>query len=92
MAEWVPFTEASLLNTLPLFVVDAYNNWIGVHPEKAARLGEIVAQVRTVFREAVAANPRNAMDVDEDTVPAVAVQFAADMAAHTLWVEIGDFI
>ena len=92
MATWVPFSSVVVLNSLPVFVVYRYDNWIACNPAKANRLEELVGEVRTIFREAVQANPKNVMDAASDTVPAVALHFALAMVSYAVFMEIGDLI
>ena len=92
MAAWVPFTEAVFRNALPVFVLDAHAVWVAANPTKAARMSEIVESVRTMFREAVQANPLNVVDAEADTIPAAGLQYAVDLAAYTLWVEMGNLV
>jgi len=92
MATWVPFTEAVFQNALPVFVLEAHAAWVVANPTKVNRMGEIVAAVRAVFREAVQANPANVMDSETDTIPAAGLEYALDMAAYRLWVEMGDLV
>jgi len=89
MAVWVPFTPDEVLKAMPAFIVTRYQAWIVSIPAKQGRLAEIVAEVRTIFREAVRANPANVLDPAADTVPAAGLHYAVDMAAYTLIVEMG---
>ena len=92
MATWVPFTEAVFQNSLPVFVLSAHSAWVLANPTKAPRLTEIVADVLATFRDAVAANPLNVMDEDANNIPAAGLQYAVDLAAYTLWIEMGTYL
>ena len=89
MSTWVPFTEVSFRNALPVDFLNQHAAWVAAQPTKALRLTEIVAEVRNNFRSAVRSNARNLMDAAEDTVPATGVLYAFTMAAYTLGLEMG---
>ena len=89
MSTWVPFTDDTFRNALPVDFLNQHAAWVAAQPTKALRLTEIVAEVRNNFRSAVKSNPRNVMDTAEDTVPATGVLYAFTMAAYTLGLEMG---
>ena len=89
MSSWVPFTDDTFRNALPVDFLSQHAVWVAAYPSKELRLSEIVADVRNIFRAAVRSNARNVMDTAEDTVPATGVLYAFAMAAYTLGLEIG---
>ncbi len=89
MSAWVPFTDDTFTNALPVDFLSQHAAWVAAHPSKALRLTEIVTGVRNNFRSAVESNPRNVMDPDEITVPATGELYAFTVAAYTLGLEMG---
>ena len=89
MATWVPFTDATFQNALPLDFQNQHTTWVAINPAKASRLTEIVTAVRNTFRSAVASNPTNVLDPNATTVPATGEEYAFVMAAYKLGLEIG---
>ena len=89
MTTWTPFTLAVVTNALPSDMGQLYANWITAHPDKVNRLGEIVEEVRRTFRDAVAANLKNLMDSESDSVPNVGFRHALNMTIFNLGMEMG---
>ena len=89
MSAWVPFTDETFKNALPVEYLSQHAYWIVSHPSKEFRLTEIVAAVRTRFRAAVSSNPANVLDPDETKVPTAGEEYAFVMAAYKLGLEFG---
>jgi hypothetical protein len=87
MATWTPFTLAGVTKGIPPEVLAANGAWVLANPEKAGRLGEIVDEVRAVFRAAVAV--KNAVDAAAETVPFTGYHHAVAMVSYLLAIETG---
>jgi hypothetical protein len=90
MAEgWTEFTVAVVENAFPTDLGTLYATWIDANPGKASRLSEVVAEVRTTFRQAVATNPANEVDEDADKIPSTGFRHALNSVLFSISMEMG---
>jgi len=89
VGDWTELTVATVMNALPTDMATLYASWIDVNPAKVARLGELVAETVATYRAAVAANPRNELDLALNTVPATGFRHALNQIIFNLGMEMG---
>ena len=89
MGAWTELTLAVVQNALPTDMATLYATWVDANAGKANRLSELVAEIRTTYREAVAANPANELDPDTDKVPAMGFRHALNSVIFNLGMEMG---
>ena len=89
MDAWTELTVDVVRNALPNDLATLYGSWVDANPAKANRMGELVAEVRSAFRVAVASNPWNGMDENPDTVPWVGFTHALNLVIFQLGMEMG---
>ena len=87
--EWVKVTTESVRSHMAVELIEAYDKWIVAYPEKAGRLDEIVANVRTEFRDAIASVPRNRLNEDPETLPVSAVRHCENICMYEMAMEVG---
>jgi hypothetical protein len=86
---WTEFSLAVVENALPSDVRAHYQAWVAVHPEKAGRLGELVEETLSLFRQAVASNPGGALDAGESMIPVTGFRHAMNVLVFNLAMESG---
>lgn len=89
MSAWVEFTVAAVQNAMPTDLAALYASWVDANPGKANRLAELVAEELTTVREAVAANPANALDPNMNMVPATGFRHALNTVMFNVGMEMG---
>lgn len=89
MGTWTEFTLASVLNALPTDLAALYAKWTDTNPGKANRLSELVDEQLAAFRETVATQPENVLDVALNTVPTTGYRHALTLVIFSLGMEMG---
>ena len=89
MGSWTEFTLASVQNALPTDLAALYAKWIDANPGKANRLSELVDEQVAAFRETVATQPENVLDVALNTVPTTGYRHALTLVIFSLGMEMG---
>jgi len=79
-----------VLGALPTDVRGFYEAWVAQDPAgRAGRLGELVDETVSLFRQAVASNPANVLDPDETKIPVTGYRHALNMLVFNLAMETG---
>ncbi len=89
MAAWTEFTLAVVEEALPTDVKGFYDAWVARDAGRAGRLGELVDETVSLFRQAVASNPANVLDPDETKIPVTGYRHALNMLVFNLAMETG---
>ena len=89
MGAWTVFTLAGVLNALPTDLAALYAKWIDANPAKANRLSELVDEQVAAFRETVATQPENVLDLALNTVPTTGYRHALTLVIFSLGMEMG---
>jgi len=86
---WITANEALILADFPTDLQPAYDQWMVDHPDKAGRLAEIVTATRAEFRDALAVNPANVLDPDEEKIPQSCTRALQALVVFQIETEMG---
>jgi hypothetical protein len=86
---WLPLNETRVLADFPTDLKPQYDAWLVAHPDKAGRLVEIIEQIVSEFRSAIATNPVNVLDAETEKLPENCIRSAEVLIYGTLQNEMG---
>lgn len=87
--DWIILDAATVAAHLPADLAEHYATWLAANPDKAGRLGEIVANTVAEFRDNIRSNPANTLDPDEAALPQSCVRHAENIIFFQLSMELG---
>ena len=87
--EWITLDETKVLEDFPTDLEPQYDAWLAANPDKSARLADITASTVAEFRDAIASNPSNHLDEDEEKIPASCLRSAEVIIYNSLANEMG---
>jgi hypothetical protein len=87
--DWITANETLVLANFPTDLKPAYDQWIIDNPGKAGRLAEIIAATRAEFRDALAVNPANVLDPDEEKIPQSCTRALQALVVFQIETEMG---
>lgn len=82
--DWIVLNEAKVLADFPTDLTPLYDAWLVANPPKAGRLVEIIGQVVSEFRSAIATSPSNVLDADTQKLPENCIRSAEVLITGTL--------
>jgi hypothetical protein len=86
---WIVLDETKVLADFPTDLKPQYDAWLVANPAKAGRLVEIIEQVVSEFRSAIATSPSNILDADTQKLPENCIRSAEVLIYGTLQNEMG---
>ena len=89
---WITANEALILADYPTDLKPVYDQWITDNPDKADRLAEIVTTTRAEFRDALAVDPANVLDSDEEKIPQSCTRALQALVVFQIETEMGHAI
>lgn len=87
--DWIALNEAKVLADFPTDLKPQYDAWLAANPAKAGRLVEIIGQIVSEFRSAIATSPANVLDAGTETLPENCIRSAEVLITGTIQNEMG---
>ena len=87
--EWITLDETKVLEDIPTDLKTKYDEWLLANPDKSTRLADITSSTVAEFRDAIASNPENHLDDDEEKIPTSCLRSAEVIIYNTLANEMG---
>ena len=87
--EWITLDETRVLADFPTDLKSQYDIWLLANPSKSGRLVDVTESTVAEFRDAIASNPANHLDEDEEKIPASCLRSAEVIIYNTMANEMG---